>query len=283
MNNYHYVYRITNTKLNKHYYGTRTSRIKPSKDLGTKYFSSSSDIQFRDDQKNNPQNYKYTIVSEFNSREEALELEVALHIKFDVGVNESFYNKAKQTSKGFACDRTGAIISEETRKKLSIASKNMVRKPVSEETRKKLSIVFKGRILTEEHKANLSLSKMGHVTSEETRDKLRKATKKQFRNGMSDETKRKISLSNIGRINKHTTESKAKLAKAATGRIKSQEELDKMSKSISAALKGKPLPVATEPCKYCGKLMAQSHMTRWHNEKCNQRFDSVILHLKDLH
>tara|TARA_B110000090_G_scaffold201325_1_gene243260 strand:+ start:213 stop:860 length:648 start_codon:yes stop_codon:yes gene_type:complete len=98
---YHYVYRITNTKINKHYYGTRSSRIEPSKDIGVKYFSSSSDVSFRDDQNNNPQNYKYTIVSEFDSRESAVELEVALHIKFDVGVNESFYNKAKQTSTGF--------------------------------------------------------------------------------------------------------------------------------------------------------------------------------------
>ena len=267
---YHYVYRITNTKLNKHYYGTRSSRIKPSKDLGIKYFSSSSDTQFREDQKNNPQDYKYIIVSEFDSREEALELEVRLHNRFDVDLNESFYNKAKQTSKGFYCDRTGAIISNETRKKLSIASKNMVRKPVSDETRKKLSITSKGRILTEEHKANISLGKIGHVTSEETRKKLSEAATRQFRNGMSEETKKKISLSTMGRVNKHTPESKAKLSKASTGRIKSQEEKDKMSKSISAALKGKSLPVATEPCRYCGRIMAKSHMTRWHFDNCKK-------------
>ena len=98
---YHYVYRITNTKLNKHYYGVRSSKLEPSKDLGFKYFSSSSDIEFRDDQKNNPQDYKYIIVSEFDSREEALELEIKLHSKFNVSVNESFYNKARQTSTGF--------------------------------------------------------------------------------------------------------------------------------------------------------------------------------------
>lgn len=98
---YHYVYRITNTKINKHYYGTRTSEIEPSKDLGVKYFSSSSDHEFRNDQKNNPQNYKYVIVSIFNSREEAIELEIKLHDRFNVGVNESFYNKTKQTNSRF--------------------------------------------------------------------------------------------------------------------------------------------------------------------------------------
>lgn len=265
---YHYVYRITNTKLNKHYYGTRSSRIEPSKDIGIKYFSSSSDHTFRDDQKNNPQDYKYVIVSEFDSREEALELEATLHDKFDVGANESFYNKAKQNSKGFHCDRTGAIISDETRKKLSIASKKQHRKPVSEETRKKLSIASKGRILTEEHKASISRGKIGHITSEETKAKLREATKNQFRNGMSEEVKEKIRQKAIGRKNPHSEETKAKIAKASTGRIKSQEERDKMSKSISNALKGKPLP-KTE-CPHCGKIGAKSHMTRWHFDNCKK-------------
>ena len=195
---YHYVYRITNTELNKHYYGTRSSRIEPSKDLGFKYFSSASDVSFRDDQENNPQDYKYTIVSEFDSREEALELEVILHAKFDVGVNESFYNKARQTSTGFDFDCTGKPHSTETRRKISERAKLRKGRPVSEET-------------------------------------------------------------------------KDKLAKAATGRIKSQEERDKIGKSNSAALKGKPLPVATEPCKYCGKIMAKSHMSRWHGEKCKSK------------
>lgn len=266
---YHYVYRITNTKLNKHYYGVRTSKIEPHKDLGFNYFSSSSDHEFREDQKNNPQNYKYTIVSEFNSREEAMWLEIKLHTKFNVGINESFYNKCKATTTGF--DKTGVKVSEETRKKLSIASKNMVRKPTSDETRKKLSIASKGRILTEEHKANISQTKAGHVTSEETKAKLREAANIQHRNPVSEETRRKISLSNMGRINKHTPESKAKLSKAATGRIKSQEERDKIRDALRKANKGKPQPMATEPCKYCGKLMAQPHMTRWHNEKCKSK------------
>lgn len=55
----HYVYRITNIKLNKHYYGTRTSKNKtPEEDIGYIYFSSSSDKEFLKDQKDNPLNYK---------------------------------------------------------------------------------------------------------------------------------------------------------------------------------------------------------------------------------
>ena len=112
---YHYTYRITNSRLNKHYYGARTSNVIPSKDLGIKYFSSSSDTQFREDQKNNPQDYKYIIVSEFDSREEAVELEIKLHTKFNVGLNESFYNKTRQSVATF--DNTGIKASFETRSK----------------------------------------------------------------------------------------------------------------------------------------------------------------------
>jgi len=111
---YHYVYRITNTKLNKHYYGTRTSK-NPKEDIGIKYFSSSKDKDFIKDQKENPQNYKYKIIKIFNNRKEAIKLEIKLHSKFDVGVNESFYNRAKQTSTGW--DRTGCMNSTKAKEK----------------------------------------------------------------------------------------------------------------------------------------------------------------------
>ena len=39
----HYVYRITNIKENKHYYGTRSCEIEIKDDLGFYYFSSSTD------------------------------------------------------------------------------------------------------------------------------------------------------------------------------------------------------------------------------------------------
>ena len=60
---YHYTYRITNILLKLHYYGVRTSKdILPKKDLGIKYFSSSTNKEFIKDQKSNPQNYKYKII-----------------------------------------------------------------------------------------------------------------------------------------------------------------------------------------------------------------------------
>lgn len=104
---YHYTYRITHIVDKKHYYGTRTSKIHPKEDLGIKYFSSSTNKDFIKDQKSNPQNYKYKIIRISNNRKDSLQLEIKLHNKFNVGSNESFYNKSKQTSTGF--DTTGII------------------------------------------------------------------------------------------------------------------------------------------------------------------------------
>ena len=116
---FHYTYRITNTILNKHYYGTRTSKVRPKQDLGIKYFSSSSDKDFINDQKLNPSNYKYKVIRISKTRKQAIELEIKLHNKFNVGLNENFYNRAKQSSTGF--DTTGLhwCLTDETKLKMS--------------------------------------------------------------------------------------------------------------------------------------------------------------------
>ena len=68
----YYVYRITNTVLNKHYYGYRSCKIDPKEDLGKKYFSSSRDKEFIKDQKQNPLNYWALSVKPLFSEEEQL-------------------------------------------------------------------------------------------------------------------------------------------------------------------------------------------------------------------
>ena len=113
---YHYVYRITNLVEKKHYYGKRSSRIDPKEDLGKKYFSSSTNREFKVDQKKNPQNYKYKIIKIFRTSAEAYTREIKLHKIFDVGVNSNFYNKIKQTNYGI--DNTGILHTEEHKAKI---------------------------------------------------------------------------------------------------------------------------------------------------------------------
>lgn len=97
---YHYVYRITNLVEKKHYYGKRSSKIEPKLDLGKKYFGSPSGKTNKwiiSDQKNNPQNYKYKIIRLCNTSHEAQKLESILHYKFNVDVNQKFYNEVKSS------------------------------------------------------------------------------------------------------------------------------------------------------------------------------------------
>ena len=103
------VYRITNIVERKHYYGYKScGKRDPKEIIGKTYFSSSSDKEFIEEQKNHPERFRYKIVARFSTKEEAFEREILLHRLFDVGANSSFYNKVKQTSSGF--DTSGKAI-----------------------------------------------------------------------------------------------------------------------------------------------------------------------------
>lgn len=115
---YHYVYRISNLQLNKHYYGKRSSKELPTNDIGIKYFSSSNDKEFIKDQKQNPQNYEYLVVAVCDTAEEAVELEIYLHDYYNVGVNPRFYNRSKQTAIGW--DTTGVAVKGANKNKVIV-------------------------------------------------------------------------------------------------------------------------------------------------------------------
>jgi hypothetical protein len=215
----HYVYRITNILLNKHYYGSRSCKnCHPKDDLGIKYFSSSRDKDFIKDQKEHPKNYKYKIIKIFDSRKDALKLEIFLHEKFNVGINEHFYNRSKQTSVGWST--VGILPSEETRKKLSDAQKG---KNLSEEIRKKISEVQKGE------KNHF----YGKHHSEETRKKIAEASKNRKH---TEESKKKISEAKKGEKHhfygkKFSEEHRIKLSKALIGNHHSEDTKKKMSEA----------------------------------------------------
>ncbi len=105
----HYVYLITNITIWKGYIGTRSCLIDPINDIGIKYFSSSTDKDFINDQKENPNNYKYEVLRTFETRELALIKEIELHKEFDVAKSNLFYNLSRQTSTGFISDTSGTV------------------------------------------------------------------------------------------------------------------------------------------------------------------------------
>lgn len=102
---HHYTYIIINQENGMMYIGTRSCNVNPMFDIGVKYYSSSKDKEFIKDQKENREKYSYQVLRGYKTRKEATNLEIELHELHDVGVNEAFYNRMKQTSRGF--DITG--------------------------------------------------------------------------------------------------------------------------------------------------------------------------------
>ena len=60
-------------------------------------------INFMNEQKEHPDNFRYKVLKDFKTRKEALNLECELHHRYKVDTNEDFYNRAMQTSDGYDC------------------------------------------------------------------------------------------------------------------------------------------------------------------------------------
>lgn len=235
MSKYHYAYRITNKVEQKHYYGARSSNVHPSEDLGIKYFSSSTDKVFLAEQVSSPENFKYKVIKIFETREEAIALEIKLHAKFNVGVNESFYNKAKQTSARF--DTSGKITVKDV-----FGNSFSVDKEDERFLSDELVFINKGKKHSEETRSKISEKHIGKKHSEETRSKISKSTLKRI-----DEYGPNISDTFNFKGKKHSEETK-----------------DKISKS----LQGKPkLKIK---CPICGFLCSPNNAKLWHFDNCKR-------------
>ena len=158
MKKYFYVY-YSYEEFGNGYIGKRECKCLPEEDIN--YFGSFRDKTFKPTQK--------IILEIFNSVEDALEAECALHDFYEVDKNPHFANKARQTSKKFYyITPSENMIGEnnpakrpEVRKKISDAAKN---RKASEETKRKMSKSHMGRIspkgmlgkkLTEEQKEQI--------------------------------------------------------------------------------------------------------------------------------
>jgi hypothetical protein len=115
---------------------------------------------------------------------------------------------------------SGRIMAEETKRKIGDAQKgdknhNYGKSP-SEETRKKLSQASKDRIISEETKKKLSELHMGKTHTDETKKKISKSKKgkipwnkgKKFKNCISEDTKRKMKESHTGKKQSEETSKK---------------------------------------------------------------------------
>ena len=116
---YYYVYRITchhPDSIPKHYYGFRGA-VNPHQD---EYWSSSTYV--RDAiQKYGKEWFSKKILNVYDTRESAIDKEIALHTRFDVDRNEWFFNKCKQSKWGYNC--TGTVMKGKTYEQVMGADK----------------------------------------------------------------------------------------------------------------------------------------------------------------
>jgi hypothetical protein len=186
------------------------------------------------------------ILGIYDSREEALQAEIALHKEFDVARNPNFANKAKSISTGFCI----AKHSEEAKRKMSEAKKGkftgenhpMYGKSPSEKTREKISETLKGKFAGE----NSSMYGKNH--SPEARRKMSEARKGKT---LSPEHRRKMSEARKGEKNpiygkSRSDETKGKISEALKGKFAGENHplygkslSEKTRKKISEARKGK--------------------------------------------
>lgn len=103
-NKYNYVYQITEISTGMKYIGSRgTTKSNALADLKS-YQSSSTNKVFKQQQKDNPLNFNYTILSFHNTRRAATVQESYLHAKYNVKDNPIYYNKVNQRISGFCTD-----------------------------------------------------------------------------------------------------------------------------------------------------------------------------------
>lgn len=118
MRKYNYVYKISTTNPideRKYYIGVRSCNCLPEKDIG--YWSSSKYLKEAIDEIG-LENFFKEILSVWETREKAVEEEIRLHKKFDVGKNNEYFNKSRQRSVGFDWDATGHKFSESFKQKI---------------------------------------------------------------------------------------------------------------------------------------------------------------------
>lgn len=200
-----------------------------------KYYGTPSSKQYKniwkEELKNNPQLFKIKILKEFsNNIKQAKKYETYIQSFYNVHKNSLFINMCIQHENYYSIAMT-----EENKKLLSKLYKDKTYEEIygierAENEKYKRKISNTGKTRTKEQIEKMVLSKLGFTHSEETKKRLSELNP----------------YKNIGFFTgrKHTEESKAKIGEKSKGRIKSKEELEKLSlahmnKKLSDSTKNK--------------------------------------------
>lgn len=251
MNYVPFVYLLTFKPTGQFYYGSRTASGCQTSDLWTTYFTSSRIVE-KLIEEHGKDTFDFEIRKTFISKTETLEWETRFLTKVDAKRNPRFLNRSNG-GKNFGVvvmtqehkdkigrAQVGKIVSEETKRKQSIATRNASeqtklkrqnshknRPPMSEETKRKISVSSTGKLHSLETKRIISIANKDRRPTEECR---RLSILANTGRVVSEETKRKMSVSakNI------SAETRQRMSSSGKGRPKSKETKQKMSLAVAA-------------------------------------------------
>lgn len=106
-----YVYWITDKCDGKHYIGSRGSK---KSDLMKDLLEYGTTSCRKDDILNNPNMFVFNILRIFENRLLAYQYEILLHNKFEVELNDKFFNKSRQTTLKFTMANFSHVYNKET-------------------------------------------------------------------------------------------------------------------------------------------------------------------------
>ena len=89
---YHYTYLIDIIENGMKYIGVHSCNCLPEKDIGVKYFSSSTDLEFLKEQKEYPARFTYEVIMIWNTRREAMLHERFLLLTPNAARSPVYYN-----------------------------------------------------------------------------------------------------------------------------------------------------------------------------------------------
>ena len=234
---YHYLYRITNKLEGKHYYGSRSSVVEPTSDLGVRYFSSSTAVR-KDIRRLGVSAFKFKVVSYHDKRTDAYSAEERIQRRLRVVERPEFYNRSYQTNK-FSW----------------LGGKHTA------QTRSKMSAQRKGRIPW-----NKGRHVFAALSDEERRHKFGSMGEDNpfYGKHHSPETRKKLSELSArfsGEKNSfygktHTAETRARLREATLHQFASNGH-PRQGKTWRRVI-----------CENCGKDVSYPMFMRWHNGKC---------------
>ena len=219
------IYKITNTKNGKVYYGQ--TRQPPNR-RWTQHKQSAKNngkmILYDAIRLHGVENFTFEVVCECETLEELNTKEIEYISTnnslapngYNAGKGGDNYEKTPKTCAKISASNKGRIISDEWRKNMSIARKG---RKITEDTRLKMQKAQKGRVITDEMKKKISNTLLGRKPSKETIAK-RIATQ----TGKSWSDKKRESM--LGR--KNTEATKKKMSESQKGRVFSEETKKKM-------------------------------------------------------